>query len=84
MLFLLTYREKYGKDYFTRVSNVFSKYFQDGYDITSTVVRGRAHKNMRIKEKEYKGINDSFDDVLEAAYYKSVVKLRQKELGYSR
>ena len=78
------YREKYGVDLFDRFRTITELYRKSGYDFTGTVVRGRAHRNLNVDGKQYKGINESFDDVIEAAYYKSVLPLRNKELGYSR
>ena len=73
------YRDKYGENYFERTINIVNSYIRNGFDINSTVIRGRAHKNLNIDGKEYRGINMDADSIVESAYRKSLVELRNEK-----
>jgi hypothetical protein len=69
------YRQLLGKDLFTRSENLFYIYRNDGYDFRNTIIRGRAHKDMEIDGKSYKGVNECADPIIDSAYKQSVLTL---------
>ena len=79
------YRDKYGEDYFDRTTNIVNTYIRNGFDIRSTVLRGRAHRNMTVDGKFYKGTRDDSIPIIQSAYRASLVELRnnkyRKKLG---
>ena len=75
-----SYREKYGEDYFERTLNIVNTYIRSGISINSTVIRGKAHRNMKVDGKEYKGIGKDADPIIESAYRRSIVELRNDKI----
>ena len=69
------YRQLLGKDLFTRSEKLFYIYRNDGYDFRNTIIRGRAHKDMEIDGKSYKGVNECADLIIDSAYKQSVLTL---------
>ena len=74
------YRELLGKDLFTRCENITHIYFKDGFDFRNTIIRGRAHSNMEIDGKSYKGVNECADSIIDNAYKQSILELSKNRV----
>ena len=70
------YRSLIGEDYFERVERLEHIYKELGADIESTVIEGKAHKDLEVDGVHYEGVKNNEDPIIDNAYRDSVKALK--------
>ena len=73
------YRDYFGEDYFKRVDKVVNLYKELGLDIESTIVKGKAHKNVNVDGVFYEGVKNREDPIIDNAYQESIASLKNEK-----
>lgn len=73
----LKYRNLIGDYYFDRVERLERIYKELGTDMESTVIEGKAHKDIDVDGVHFEGVNNDEDPIIDNAYKDSVKALKE-------